>query len=72
MRRNDIIDQIMIDSDLVMILDYNYAESTTRDVDTIIQDFVCNVLKEVEPIIQDQDKIDKIKTYLGLAKHPSR
>jgi hypothetical protein len=71
MRRNDIIDQIMIDSDLVMILDYSYAESTTRDVDTIIQDFVCNVIKEVEPIIQDQDKIDKIKNHLGLAKHSS-
>ena len=71
MRRNVVLNELVNGSELIMILDYNYAESTTRDVDTIIQDFVCNVIKEVEPIIQDQDKIDKIKTHLGLA-NPSR
>jgi len=65
--RNVVINELVIGSELIMILDFNYAESTSRDVDTIIQDFVYNVIKEVEPIIQDQDKIDRIKSHLGLA-----
>ena len=64
--RNVVINELVIGSELVMILDFNYAESTSRDVDTIIQEFVYNVIKEVEPIIQDQDKIKAVKAHLGL------
>ncbi len=71
MRRNDIIDQIMIDSDLVIILDYSYAEVNEIDTDMILRNFVDQIITKMEPIIQDQDKIDKIKTHLGLAKHSS-
>ncbi len=71
MKRNDIIDQIMIDSDLVMILDYSYAEVNEIDTDMILRNFVDQIITEMEPIIQDQDKIDKIRTHLGLA-NPSR
>ena len=65
-KRNDIINQIAVDSDLIMLLDYSYAEVNELDIDLVLKNFVSQIIGEVEPIIQDQDKIKAVKAHLGL------
>jgi hypothetical protein len=62
----DIITQIAVDSDLIMLLDYSYAEANEIDTDMILKNFVSQIIGEVEPIIQDRAKIKAIKAHLGL------
>jgi hypothetical protein len=63
---NDIITQIMVDSDLIILIDYSYAEANEIDVNTLLRNFVDQIITEIEPVINDQDKMKQIRTLLDL------
>lgn len=65
-KRNDIINQIAVDSDLIMLIDYSYAENNDIDTDMILKNFVSQLIGEIEPIIDDPSKARQIKEHLGL------
>lgn len=64
--RGDIIDKLVLQSDLILILDYSYAEINCIDSDEIIKRFTGMVLDELQPFIKTKKKMKQIKEHLGL------